>query len=144
MSTKFTFTGLEELKADLRALPDNLKAEGATIVIRAAESAAQEIRGAYQAHAYSGNLAAGVSQSVTDAGPYGINAVVKSSAPLAIIFENGTEARHYITRRGVTHRTGRMPPFHVFIPAIIRRRRAMYEQLKALLARAGLTVTGNA
>jgi hypothetical protein len=40
--------------------------------------------------------------------------------------------------------TGRMPPGNIFIPAVVRRRREMYEQLKAMLTRHGLEVSGNA
>lgn len=141
-NNRFTFTGLDELRAELRALPADLKAEGATIVIRAAEGAAQEIRGAYQAHHYSGNLASGVSQKLEEAGPFGVRGVVTSAAPHAIIFENGTEARHYITRRGVKHLLGKMPAFHIFIPTMMRWRRKMDDQHKALLIRHGLRVTG--
>jgi hypothetical protein len=37
-----------------------------------------------------------------------------------------------------------MPAGHVFVPRIIRHRRAMYTALKAMLVRHGLTVSGNA
>jgi len=37
-----------------------------------------------------------------------------------------------------------MPPGRVFIPTMIKIRRRMYDDLKAMLARAGLKVTGDA
>jgi hypothetical protein len=37
-----------------------------------------------------------------------------------------------------------MPPGNIFIPAVMRARRLMYQQLKALLVRHGLIAQGEA
>jgi hypothetical protein len=55
------------------------------------------------------------------------------------MFENGTMVRH--TRIGANR--GAMPPGHVFVPTAIRHRAAMYRNLRDMLEREGLLVTGN-
>jgi hypothetical protein len=37
-----------------------------------------------------------------------------------------------------------MPPGKIFVPVVVRKRRAMYERLKELLVRHGAKVNGNA
>jgi hypothetical protein len=63
---------------------------------------------------------------------------IVSKSPLAFIYENGTQVRH--TELG--YNRGRMPPAHVFVPAMIRHRKRMYELLREMLKRKGLKVTG--
>lgn len=137
MST-IVWAGLDELKAQLRALPAALAGEASGIVTSAATSAAEQIRSAYPAR--TGTLKDHVFVSTADPGPYGAGAVVKNTAKHAWIFENGTQARH--TALGANR--GSMPPGHVFLPIVIRQRRAMYVQLKALLERHGALVSGEA
>ncbi len=133
------FEGLEELKAELRVLPETLVGEGTHIVTRAADEASGEMIRAYEGHHYSGNLAAHVSVSQQETGRGGILAIVKNTAAHAWIFENGTQARH--TSLGAFR--GVMPAGHVFVPIAIRNRRAMYDALKAMIARQGLEVSGD-
>lgn len=143
MSTRFVFQGLEELKAALRSLPHDLSGEAGHIVEGATNSAEQRIKAEYSRHRVTGELADHVQASITHTA-YGVEGTVKNTSKLAQIFERGTEARHYVTVRGNTHATGRMPPFHVFVPAIVRERRRMYQQLKEMLVRYGLLVSGDA
>jgi hypothetical protein len=65
---------------------------------------------------------------------------VKSTAKHAALFEIGTQARH--TNIGANR--GSMPPGKIFVPVVVRKRRAMYERLKELLVRHGAKVNGNA
>lgn len=140
-NNRLTFAGLDELRAELRDLPEALRTEGALIVDRAAANAGQDIRAEYQARRVTGNLAEHVVVQTGLGGSMGARAVVKSTAKHAYIFENGTVARHYYTKKnGTRHETGAAPPQHVFVPAIMRARRAMYEALKDLLTRKGLKV----
>lgn len=142
MSASVRFTGLEEFKAALSRLPQELSGEGQAIVYGAADEAAAEIIAKYPAR--TGNLRKGV-KVTRSASAFATTAVVKNTAPHAFIFENGTEARHYFTDPGgVRKEVGKMPPGHVFVPIVIRKRREMYEQLKALLVKAGLSVSGEA
>jgi len=141
--TKFLFTGLDELKAELRTLPADLAAEASAIVHRSADSAATQVRSVYQAHRITGNLAEHVTVTPQAIGQYGAAVLVKSAARHSHLFESGTVVRHYVTVNGVDHLTGPMPGFHVFIPAMIRARRVMYADLAALLERHGLRVRGD-
>ena len=137
MSARVRWDGLEELKADLRNLPRALADEGAGIVYAAADRAAGAIVAGYPRR--TGDLGKGVSVKRENSS-FGAAAIVRNRAPHAHLFELGTEVRH--TAIGANR--GRMPPGHVFIPIVQRERRAMYERLKELLRRQGLTVTGDA
>ena len=130
--------GLFELQEALRRLPTDLAADAGPIVIEAANDAAAEITAAYPER--TGDLRNGVHVRVLSGGPFGAAAEVVNRAPHAYMFENGTVARH--TEIGANR--GSMPAGHVFIPRIIRHRRQMYADLKAMIARHGLEVTGDA
>lgn len=142
--SKFVFKGLEELKAEMKTFPADLAGEASHIVEGAANAAATDIKQGYASHRVTGDLQDGVYVSHPSKGQLVPAAVVKNTSPLAWIFENGSEARHYISVNGVKHETGRMPPGHVFLPRIIKWRRVMNEELKALVARKGLQVSGDA
>jgi hypothetical protein len=112
-----------------------------------AQNAAFEIRAGYRSRE-TGDLESHVFVVNADAGRYGAGMEVKSTAKHAWIFENGSEARHYITKKGRRHATGAMwgrrPGGHVFIPAMARARFRMWTSLAALLVRHGLKVSGHA
>lgn len=142
---RVVWEGLDELRAQLRAMPAELAAEGGGIVDGAADVAHAEILAAYERHRYSGDLAAHVTRGRgTAVGRFGASTIIKSNAAHAWLFENGSQARHYITKNGVRHLTGRMPPANIFVPITQRRRRGMYDALAAMLERHGLRVTGKA
>lgn len=138
MSTKFVFDGLSELKKALQTLPDELKAEARGIAETHANRAASAIKGQYPAR--TGNLKNHVFVTEFDRGRYSTGFVVKNTAKHASIFENGTQVRH----NSLGANRGSMPPGHVFVPNIIRERRAMYVDYKAMLVDHGLVVTGDA
>ena len=140
MSASIRWNGLDELREELRNLPEVLAQEASGIVQRAAGDAAQEIRAGYQDHRRTGKLAAGVKVESKGIGPFGTALVVKSTAKNAALFEIGTQARH--TNIGANR--GSMPPGKIFVPVVVRKRRAMYERLKELLVRHGAKVNGNA
>jgi hypothetical protein len=137
-SNRLVFTGLSELRAELRALPAALTGEASSLVQGAATSAAAAIQTAYGAHRRSGNLQDHVVVETRAAGQFGAAMIVKATAKHAGLFENGSQARH--TAIGANR--GSMPPGHVFVPEIIRARRAMWGALADLLTRHGLRVTG--
>jgi hypothetical protein len=130
--------GLEELRAQLRALPSELTAEASRIVDSTANAAAVEVRTEYGRHNVSGSLQAGVVVTHVEGGKWSAGAILKSMAKHAWLFENGSQARH--TDLGADR--GSMPPAHVFVPAVMRARRSMYQKLKDMLVRNGMTVTG--
>lgn len=137
-NNRLTFEGLDDLKAALRALPSELAGDASGIVMGAANGAESDVESAYPER--TGNLKKGLKVETVSAGPYGAGARLINRSPHAYIFENGTQARH--TDIGANR--GSMPPGNVFIPAVIRRRRSMYERLKGLLESKGLQVSGDA
>lgn len=138
MSNKLSFQGLDEFRRQLRELPAELTAEASNEVRGAANGAAAEMKRNYPVH--EGKLRDGVSIDPINAGRYGAGVIVKNTAKHAHIFENGSQTRR--TRSGANR--GAMPPGHVFVPAAIRARRTMFERLKAIVARAGFKVSGDA
>lgn len=143
MSVELRLTGILELKQALANLPAQLKGEATGIVMETAYAAADDIRNQYH-QGPTGNLKKGVRVVVKEIGPVGVAAQVRSTAPHAPLYEFGTEARHYITASGKKHATGKMwgkrPGTPVFIPTMIRYRRALYAKLAALIQSHGLTV----
>lgn len=141
-NNRLAFEGLAELKAALRALPAELKAQSSRIVRDAANSAAGEIRADYARkikHQGTGKLVDGVSVLHEDT-TFSTGAIVINKSKIANIFENGSQARH----TDLGYNRGSMPPGHVFIPVVTRRRRRMYEELAEMLKHNGLQVSGDA
>jgi hypothetical protein len=130
MAAWFEFQGLNELIADLRHLPAELKGEATSIVMDRAIAAQADIVSQYP-QGPTGNLKHGVKVLVRAIGPHGVSAQVRSSAPHAWLWEHGRCRWGEISD----------PPAPVFIPTMMRHRRAMYAQLAALLERHGLRVT---
>ena len=135
-NNRLQLQGLEELRAALRKLPSELKAEARHIVDGAANGAAADIKAAYPVR--TGNLRDGVSVEHTDPSTFAAGAIVKNKSKHAWIFENGTQARH----NALGANRGAMPPGRVFIPTVIKKRRQMQDKLIDLVKRQGLQVTG--
>jgi hypothetical protein len=118
MKAEFTWTGLEEFKAQMKALPEHLTAQADGIVRQFAELAASQMRARYPAK--TGNLRRGV-QVKYQRREARTTAIVQNVAPHAHIYESGTAARHYtgtdkLGRRYTMGARGSMPPGHVFRP----------------------------
>ena len=145
---KVVWDGLEELKAELRALPRTLSAEASQDVLQAGNEAAATLRTVYAQHAVTGHLEGSVKVVVQVAGPHGAAVIVKVTDPIAWLFDNGSQARHYVTSTGAKHATGAMwgrtPPTHVAARTFATERREMYDRLKGMLERNGLAVSGDA
>jgi hypothetical protein len=136
-NNKLVFEGLPDLLEDLKTLPADLVDDAVDVIEQTTSDAAATIRGDY--HVRTGRLRNGVSSRVDQSGTRVVGMVTNRS-PLANIYENGTQARH--TDIGANR--GSMPPGHVFVPTMIRKRRQMYERLKDVIARRGLAVSGDA
>jgi len=135
MSCTFTWDGLDELLAALRAMPAELTGEAGHIVEGTLNAAAGEIKAGYPP----GELQDKLEWDVTTNG-FGVIGVIKNTSPVAWLFEHGTQARH--TALGLDR--GAAPAAHAFVPPILRQRQKMYEAFKALLDRHGLVVSGEA
>lgn len=138
-NNRIVWEGLEELKAALRTLPADLAAEASGIVTGRAERAKQDIETSYPERTgdLRNHLTLGRGVKV---GRFGASTILKNNSKHAWLFENGSQARH--TAIGANR--GSMPAGHIFIPIVMRQRRAMYEDLKTLLVRHGLQVSGDA
>lgn len=134
--------------ADLRKFAPELRDDAAEIVQDTATRAANTIRGVYAQHRVTGNLEKGVKILPQSSGPFGIHIRVRSGAPHAWLFDNGSAARHYVTASGAKHSTGKMwgrsAPTHAFVRTMIAARRVMWERLTALVRSKGFDVTGKA
>jgi hypothetical protein len=127
--------GLTQLEEDLRTLPTDLRTEAATITRDAADDAAATMAALYPKR--TGLLASSLQVSQTETAT-GTRALVINTSPYALVFDLGSQARH--TAIGANR--GSMPAGNVFVPTMMRARRAMYEALKDLLQRSGLIVSG--
>ncbi len=138
MSNGFRWSGLDELREELRNLPEEMTGEASHIVEGAANSAEADIKAGYPSR--TGNLRNHLQQTHFDRGRFSAGVILKNTARHAWLFENGSQARH--TDIGADR--GSMPAGHVFVPAVLKARRRMYEELKALVTRKGLQVSGDA
>ena len=125
--------GLAEYQAQLAQMPEALTVEAGHAVEGAVNGAYVAITGAYPVR--TGNLRKGMRLTPVRRKGFVVAADVKNIAPHAILFERGTQARHYFTVNGVKHLTGRMPPGNIFIPRILKARRALTQSLKEMLVR---------
>ena len=137
---KFVFEGLAELKQALRDLPGQFNTEASKLALGAATGAAHDIRRGYPRTAES--LAQAVTVTADHPSTFAAGATIKVRHPLAWIFESGTEDRRYLTSSGKQHRTGRIKEGHFIVPVIMRARVRYYQQLREMLRRAGLIVSG--
>jgi hypothetical protein len=136
-SVTLEWEGLTQLEDDLRDLPADLRENAVTITRDAAEDAAATMAALYPKR--TGALASSLLVSQSDPGPYATRAMVINTSPYALVFDLGSQARH--TAIGANR--GSMPAGNVFVPTVIRARRAMYDALKDLLQRTGLIVSGD-
>jgi hypothetical protein len=134
MSLRFEFKGLEELKAALRSLPEELSGEAGKIIEAAGNRAVLDLRRAYPV--VTGHLRDGVEVTHTRSRA-GARAVVRSRAPHAWLYEHGVAGRK--VGKGLNRR-----PTFVFMKTMSRIRKEMYDAFQALLERHGLRVTGRA
>ena len=141
--SRVQWVGLDDFQKALRNLPDALASQAVRIGEQNANASAFDIRSAYGAHWVTGRLQASV-VVIEQQRAFGFRFQVRAKAKHAHLLEFGTKARHYFTKRGVKHVLGALPPRPVFIPRVRKWRRRMYDDLKAMMMREGLLVTGDA
>lgn len=130
-NNRIEWSGLEELKAALRTLPEALHAEVDAVIDHRAELAAAEIRQRYPRR--TGNLRDHVIVKVMSSDRNGVVYKVRSTARHAHLFEVGSQ-----TRKTALGTANPMPAGRVFIPVMEEHRRQMQRELAALLERHGL------
>lgn len=126
----------QEFRQALRDMPRELVGEADGIVTDAAEGAKQEIVAAYPE--VTGNLRRGVTVKA-ERSAFGVSSTVKSNAKHSHLYEFGSQVR----QTDIGANRGAMPARPVFIPVVQRRRKAMHNKLKAMLQRAGFTLSGS-
>lgn len=139
MATRLVMEGLSEFRAQLRQLPEDLTQEAAQIITAHAEQARADVSNGYPMGP-TGNLKRRVTVIHNVGRRFFAQALVKSAAPHAWIFENGTASRR--TRSGANRGAMPLPPeSERMIPKVVRIRRRMVEALIELVRRAGFEVT---
>lgn len=118
------FHGMTALIDDLRRMPTTIERDASIHVHAAADVMASEVRNEYAVR--TGKLQSGVKVTRVNA----FRAIVRSTARHAHIYERGSVERQHASGKGV----GAMPPANVFIPAAIKARAHMVEQLKRTVA----------
>lgn len=133
MPVQVHWSGLQEEIRAIESLAAQHLGEASHIVDGEANASAVEIRTAYGEHRFTGRLQDGV--TVEDAPHVALEVAkrVRSSSPLAFIFEHGTVARH--TAIGADR--GAAPAGNVFIPVMIRGRRRIDAAVAAMMLRSG-------
>lgn len=129
--------GLAELRAEILKLPEECTGEAAHLIESAANAVKVEIAAAYPWR--TGDLRKKTTTVPLARKGFIVGFVVKNTSKLATVFEHGTQARH--TALGANR--GSMPPGHVFVPRVVKARRALTQQLKNMVARHGAVVTGD-
>jgi hypothetical protein len=115
MASSMRWDGLRELREELRQLPEACRGEAAKVVEGEVNAAYVTVKRVYEAHRFTGFLSRKLMiEPLKIRGALTTGLVLRSASPLAWLFDNGTQARHYITVNGVKHVTGRMPGFHIF------------------------------
>lgn len=138
MASRLTMDGLDELRAELRGIPEKLTTRAGDIVVSHASAAKMEIELGYPVGP-TGNLRRRVSLSRTQS-KVSARAKLTSRAPHAHLVEDGTNVRR--TRKGWNR--GRMPQapdVQRMIPKAIRARRRMVDELVVMVKDAGFEVT---
>lgn len=143
MGVRVTFTGVDEMQTELHQFPDAAAAEAASIVLSAGTTAAQVLRSVYQVHRVTGHLADTVTVTPRTAGALVAGAKVTANSPIAWLFDNGSQARHWASGKSTGAMWGKTPPTHIFVRTLMAARRTLAGPLRALLERHGLTVSGD-
>lgn len=139
------WSGLDTFREQLMRLPEDLRQEAADIISHETEQARSEIDADYAQHTYTGNLRARLLLSTLYEGRFGVRTELRNKAHHAWLYDNGSEARHYVTPGGAIHETGKMwgrtPPRHTFVRAAIQARERIEDGLRAMMESHGLEVS---
>ena len=139
MGLVLKWVGREDFLRALRSLPEDLKREAAVVVEAAAEDAKRQAYFAYPQK--TGNLRRGLRVTYNAGRRFSREAILKSAAPHAHLYEFGTHGKERFTDSGVSR--GVMPEApeqHAFIPIAIRVRRRMTKALIEIVRKAGFVV----
>lgn len=134
-ANSFTWEGLGDFRAMLRNLPRALHGDARNIVHARANRAALAIRSKYPQ--VTGNLVEHVIVDIHDTDRIAA-AVVRSTAHHAWLYEKGTKVRKH--KDGANK--GRSPKHPIFVKEAMRERAAMRRDLRDMMRRHHIRVTG--
>ena len=135
---RMTWTGLQEFRAALEAMPAALQAEAQDALAGLGDQTKAAMIAAYPEK--SGRLRSGLTVTpLADANAAGVR--ITNLAPDAAIFEVGSRGKVRHTRTGASR--GILKPGNVFRPTMARARRQIAPLLYALLEREGLEPSGD-
>jgi len=138
----FRWDGLKEYRDRLEQLPEACRVEAARTIEGEVNAAYVRIARVYGEHVHTGTLKRRLVMSpLKVSGQLTTGIVLRSGSPIAWLFDNGSEARHYTEASGTPHSTGKMwgktPPTHIFARTVGFSKRKIADLLKAMLLRHG-------
>lgn len=134
--TAVVWTGLNEYREQLRAMPQACTREAATMVEGAVNSAFVTISAVYGAHRHTGTLQRRLKiMPLRFRGELTTGLELRSGSPIAWLFDNGSQARHHASGKSTGTMWGRTPPTHIFKKTVVQKRREMVMRLKDMVLR---------
>ena len=112
--------GLAAFREELRQLPEACRGEAAKVVEGEVNAAYVTVKRVYEAHRHTGTLSKRLAIAPLKVqGQMTTGLILKSGSPLAWLFDNGSQVRHYTgtDKRGhvnVNALRGKMPGYHIF------------------------------
>jgi predicted NAD/FAD-dependent oxidoreductase len=141
------WNGLAEFKEELRQLPEACTVEAAHLIEGEVNSAYVAISQVYGAHHFTGTLQKKLTKTLLNETQFATGWKLTSGSPLAWLFDNGSQARHYTTPSGAVHQTGAMwgrtPPTHIFSSTVGKTKRALVQKLKEMVLRHGASTVSD-
>lgn len=138
--TKVTWTGLTEYRNEVRQLPEACTGEAAKVVEGEVNGAYVEIAQVYGQHRHTGKLLKRLKITpITNKGALTTGRKLTSGSPIAWLFDNGSQARHWVSGKSTGKMWGRTPPTHIFTRTEGRTRARIVNLLKAMVLRRGAT-----
>ena len=144
MKAFVVWDGLAEYREELRQMPEACVGEARHIIEGGVNGAYTTISAVYGAHRVTGTLQKRLTISPLKVdGQFSTGLKLTSGSPLAWLFDNGSQARHYVTKGGKDHKTGAMwgktPPTHIFTRTVAKGKRAVVDRIKTMMLRRGAT-----
>jgi hypothetical protein len=144
MANRVVWSGLKEYYAELKQLPDACTGETEKLIEGEVNGAYTTVSQVYGAHRHTGTLQKRLTIApLKRKGQFIAGRELRSGSPIAWLFDNGSQARHWASGKSTGTMWGKTPPTHIFAKTVAKARRALTLQYKAMLLRRGAkTVTG--
>jgi hypothetical protein len=139
MASTVIWNGLEEYMAELKQLPEACLGEAGKAIEGEVNGAFVAVAQVYERHRFTGTLRRRLTISHLAIGTHVYGVVLKSGSPLAWLFDNGSQARHWKSGKGTGEMWGKTsnPPTHTFSRAVGKARRKLSGLFREMLLRHG-------